>query len=212
MAITAGYSFVDGEQTQMAKKLNLAFSGATAFNGTVGATTPSTGAFTTFIAGNQGNALQVGLNPSSGPITPTMQFIGSNYPTAAFGLFQYQNATPQSSSLLFHKSRGAVGTFTTVANGDRIAIINFNGADGTQWVNGASIEAVVTAAVSAGVVPTSLRFLSSGVTILTVAPAGISVVGSLTLGNAYVAGVVAATGTIVIKDSTGTAYRVSCAV
>lgn len=35
---------------------------------------------------------------------------------------------------------------------------------------------------------------------------------NLLLGNAYVAGVVAPTGTIIIYDSTGTAYRVACAL
>lgn len=50
MAITAGYIFTAGEAI-LAKKLNLAFSSAGAFtgtfDGTVGATTPNTGAFTT---------------------------------------------------------------------------------------------------------------------------------------------------------------------
>lgn len=53
MAITAGYIFTAGEAI-LAKKLNLAFSSAGAFtgtfDGTVGATTPNTGAFTTLSA------------------------------------------------------------------------------------------------------------------------------------------------------------------
>lgn len=37
---------------------------------------------------------------------------------------------------------------------------------------------------------------------------GVSITGTLQLGNAYAAGVVAATGTVDIKDSTGTVYHV----
>jgi hypothetical protein len=50
---------------------------------------------------------------------------------------------------------------------------------------------------------------------ITLTPSGtgvVSVAGPLQLSNAYAAGVVVSTGTIIIKDSNGTSYRVACAL
>ena len=137
---------------------------------------------TTFVAGST-TSPQSSLNPGSGAITASFQLIGTAYAGSALGLFEYQNATPQAASILFHKSRGAIGSFTTLTSGDSLGLIAFNGSDGTQWINGTALYAEVSGSVSAGVLPSRWRFSTAGVDRAYIDAVGFAVVGSVNVTN-----------------------------
>jgi hypothetical protein len=64
-----------------------------------------------------------------------------------------------SAKLVLAKTRGsAVGSNTAVQSGDSLGMLEFDGADGTQLVCGASIEALVDATPGANDLPTRLVF------------------------------------------------------
>ena len=56
------------------------------------------------------------------------------------------------------KSRGTLASPAALITNDRLGSILFNSFDGTNFINSASIQARVTGTVSAGNIPTSLRF------------------------------------------------------
>jgi hypothetical protein len=68
-------------------------------------------------------------------------------------------STSRAPILDFNRSRGTTdGSFTKVESGDRLGIIAFRGADGSQFVDGAYIEAAVDGATSANDMPSRLVF------------------------------------------------------
>jgi hypothetical protein len=64
----------------------------------------------------------------------------------------------QSGSILMRRSRGTAASPAALQTNDRIHQLNFNAFDGNNYINAAAIQARVTGTVSAGVVPSSLRF------------------------------------------------------
>lgn len=157
---TSGLLTDDADMTFATDTLTVTkFSGA--LNGTVGATTPTTGAFTTLNASNWA------------------QFSGaSGAPAAGSGCEIRGGSTPQ--IIGFNRTGG---TYLPMAY------------DGTQHAFSSSASLIATIS-STGLAVTG----------------NVSLTGALQLGNAYVAGALVGTGSIVIKDSTGTSYRVVCLV
>ncbi len=77
--------------------------------------------------------------------------VGGNH-----GLFQFSNDA-SSSYFAFFKTRATVkgSGVTAVQNLDGLGEINFNGADGTNYIDGMYIDALVDGTVSTGIVPTA---------------------------------------------------------
>ena len=69
---------------------------------------------------------------------------------------QQNHATVDARNVSFLRGRGTFLTPTAVVNGDDVVDITFNGHDGSTYIGGLSISAIVDGAVSTGVVPTSL--------------------------------------------------------
>ncbi len=124
-------------------KWNIYASGTAAnyFAGDVGVgTTPSS----TFTEGGGAGKIQVGVTSGG-----------------AYTAIRASNNV-SSTSFSFLKSRGAsVGTNTAVISGDSLGQLNFGGADGTNYLRAAQIEATVGGTVSTGVVPGKLSFLTA---------------------------------------------------
>lgn len=156
--------------------------------GTIGSTTPNTGAFaaasstpalkvTQTGAGNS-FVVEDSARPDSTPFvidatgkvvaghTSTLTFGGSAYLTEVLGLgayfplmVGYTGANSGGAKLPLVKNRSADwSTHTLVQNGDLLGVIEFQGDDGTQTVAGANIYAVVEGTPGAGDMPTRLVF------------------------------------------------------
>ena len=73
--------------------------------------------------------------------------------------FVYNSNNNECPIVILGKSRGtSVGSFTVVQNGDLIGRLSFQGADGTNLVEGATIDAFVDGAPGSNDLPTALRF------------------------------------------------------
>jgi hypothetical protein len=199
---------------------NLTGTASININGTVGATTANTGAFTTLsstgnttlgdasadtvtingtvqpgvvISGSStgdalritqtgaGNALVVedAANPDSTPFvvdqfgvvvsgntTPVTATLGPRIQTqvidstAGFSSIRF-SADAGGAQNVWAKSRGALGTNTIVASGDVIATLNFSGADGTNYIQAATITAAVDGTPGTNDMPGRLVFSTS---------------------------------------------------
>jgi len=92
--------------------------------------------------------------------TPNFQLIGTSTTTGGFGMAMFNNTTTTTATLRLARSRGtSVGSYTKV-NGttDLLGSVEFQGADGVDFIRGARIYAVSAGTASTGVVPTSLVF------------------------------------------------------
>lgn len=87
-------------------------------------------------------------------ITPQFQLSGTTLSTASMAQFAW-NTNPY---YTFNRSNGAVGVYTAVTSGTALGILQFNGADGTNFTGAASIASSADGAVSLGVVPARLVF------------------------------------------------------
>ena len=73
--------------------------------------------------------------------------------------FVYNSNDAECPTVILGKSRGtAVNGFTAVQNGDLIGRLSFQGADGTNLVEGATVDAFVDGAPGSNDLPTALRF------------------------------------------------------
>lgn len=73
--------------------------------------------------------------------------------------FVYNSNDSECPILILGKSRGTSGgSFTAVQNGDLIGRLSFQGADGTNLVEGATIDAFVNGAPGSNDLPTALKF------------------------------------------------------
>jgi hypothetical protein len=99
------------------------------------------------------------------------------------GISWYNGADHTGFSL--RKSRGGLGDYTIVQDGDGLGLINFAGSDGNGWANGARIQATVNGTPGDGDMPTKLEFQVSddGTTNLTerleINSSGITVTGTV---------------------------------
>jgi hypothetical protein len=88
---------------------------------------------------------------------PRLQVEGTDFSTSMLSVTC--NATGANTNLVLARSRGtANGAVTVVANGDTLGNIQFQGADGTDLVSGASIAAVVDGTPGANDMPGRLSF------------------------------------------------------
>lgn len=84
----------------------------------------------------------------------------SNEPVASIQIAShYDSALP--TTFTIRRSRGTTLSQTALQTDDNIASILFNAYDGTDYISGGIIQARISGTVSAGVTPTSLRFLIS---------------------------------------------------
>ena len=89
---------------------------------------------------------------------PYLQVLGSGLDTAHIGIIRFSNSV-NGGHLSIGKSRsGTVGTNTIVQDGDKIGSLNFVGGDGSDYHEGAVIEAVISGTPGTGDLPTALTF------------------------------------------------------
>ena len=151
---------------------------------------------------------------------------------AAFEATSWYNGA-DATGVSIRKSRGSTpGDYTVVQDGDGLGSLNFAGADGTDWANGARIKATVNGTPGSNDMPTKLEFFVSadGTENLTerleVNSSGITVVGTVAatavtgdgsgLTNLPSAGVTttsqySASGIITINLGSGQAHEVTLA-
>ena len=91
------------------------------------------------------------------------QIEGTTGNTSSVSLINNQNNANGIAVLRFAKTRGTSdGAVTTVADGDSLGAINFNGADGTDLENNtAQIRAIVNGTVAGNTIPTDILFETS---------------------------------------------------
>ena len=107
-----------------------------------------------------GSSSIVNLGGSSASSYLQLEGLGAN--SSSFSLINNE-ASDNSSVIRFGKTRGtSTGAVTTVANGDFLGRITFQGADGTDLENNtAQISAVVNGTVSGNTIPTDITFATS---------------------------------------------------
>jgi hypothetical protein len=92
-------------------------------------------------------------------ITPYFQLEGANSNSNRFASLTYGQNDPAGGAFSFNKHRGnAVGGNTIVQNGDALGGVNFTGADGTNFIVGASVKAEVDGTPGANDMPGRLLF------------------------------------------------------
>jgi hypothetical protein len=92
-------------------------------------------------------------------ITPYFQLEGANSNSNRFASLTYGQNDPAGGAFSFNKHRGtAVGSNTIVQSGDTLGGINFTGADGTNFVIGASVKAEVDGTPGSNDMPGRLTF------------------------------------------------------
>ena len=118
------------------------------------------GALSTRMTLTNAGTLMIGPSSSS-PAGVTRLFqVDDTTGNAAIHVGRWQ-AVAGGPTVELRKSRGAaVGTRAAVLSGDTLGELKFYGDDGTNFVNGAAVQAVAEAAPAAGFVDTSLRFLT----------------------------------------------------
>jgi hypothetical protein len=131
-----------------------------------------------FIFGNS-----AGISPISG-VAASIQA----HATTASGIASYRwSADAGSSWISLVKSRGGVGTYTTVNSGDTTGVILSTGADGTSFVESARIIFAVDGTPSTGVMPGRIVFATSSASATNVERMRIDSVGNLLVGMTTIA-------------------------
>ncbi len=120
---------------------------------------------------------------------PTVQLNGTSTGSSSFASTRSSNDA-LGPALFVAKSRGAVGAYTVVQNGDALGRIEFAGTDGTDMEAGASIQADVSASPGNDDMPTTLSIKTSAdgsgspTTRMTIDHTGlVNVVGNQTIGG-----------------------------
>lgn len=95
--------------------------------------------------------------------TPSIQGEGTTLGTSSLGLTSNTTTAGTSATLFLSRTRGTtVGSSTSVQNSDVLGNVAFQGADGTNTIQGASILAVVDGTVGTNDLPASIQFLTRG--------------------------------------------------
>jgi len=132
----------------------------TAASGTAGATITdfATAKMTLDASGNllvgTTSALQLSNNPA---VTSRIANLGTGSKGALI-LRENEASAFWGGNLYLQKVRG---TSTAVQSGDALGLVAFGGFDGTNYVNTATIQALVTGAVSSGVVPVKIQVVAT---------------------------------------------------
>jgi len=96
---------------------------------------------------------------SSSVVSPTTQVEGTSYSTSSSAIVCNSTSTTTFPMCILAKSAGsAVGSNTAVSDGHILGQITFQGNDGTEFVDGANITAVVDGTSGANDLPTRLVF------------------------------------------------------
>lgn len=105
------------------------------------------------------SAVRVATTTSISGIAGAQQFqVAAFSSTDGIGVFEF-SADANAGAVTIHKSRGTTaGTVTTVQNGDTVGQFAFAPADGTNYLRGARLRALVNGAVSTGNVPVDFAF------------------------------------------------------
>lgn len=112
------------------------------------------------IGGTTAQTIASGYNFNTG--TSKFLITGTSSSDHSAGMATYNTSSTIGSSFTFNKSANAsLNTHTAVSSGHVIGSVGFAGSDGTTFVKGAFIRAVVDGTVSTGIVPTGLRFSTS---------------------------------------------------
>ncbi len=103
-----------------------------------------------------GHTAQVSTEVGNASITPTFQILGTGSQTSQL-IARYSTGGPPRAA--FARSRNTTtGQHTVVQVGDQLGIHTWAGSDGTNFAEGANIEAVVASTPGAGDMPTDLIF------------------------------------------------------
>ena len=98
-------------------------------------------------------------SPLNVTFTDRVQANGANGYGGNFSAFSWSSGTDTGASFILARSdSGTVGTHQLVGSADVLGSVRFYGSDGTKFVQGARIHAVVDGTPSADDMPTSLRF------------------------------------------------------
>ena len=108
---------------------------------------------------NIGMPVVAPVNPV-GPSTPKLGISGVNAQEAQIVLHRHRNNS-LGPYFVLAKSRSDTNDKTIIQNGDTLGQISFQGADGSNFQQGAAIAAVVSDAPAAGDMPADLRFYTT---------------------------------------------------
>jgi hypothetical protein len=111
---------------------------------------------TPFVIDQNGVVVSGNTTPITATVSPRVQAQVTDS-TAGFSSIRFSSDVSGIQNVLA-KSRGTLGTNTIVANGDTIATLNFSGADGTNYIPAATIEAAVDGAPGTNDMPGRLVF------------------------------------------------------
>ena len=94
----------------------------------------------------------------NGSVSAAFQVEGTNSDTRRVAIISSDTGAAGNGAylLLARQINGSIGGNQAVTNGDSLGAVSFQGSDGTEFVEGARIEAVADAATSANDVPTRL--------------------------------------------------------
>jgi hypothetical protein len=88
-----------------------------------------------------------------------MQVVGTTQSTAGLGVYCYNASASSDARISFLRSKNAaIGSHTVVASGDDLGSLVFAGSDGTGFIRGAIISALVDGTPGASDMPTRLQF------------------------------------------------------
>lgn len=146
---------------------------------------------------------------SGGTITPIFQVTGKSGSTLSQAAIGTYSNTTGGSSLFLGKSRGAaLGTMTVVTTGDTLGTLDWQGADGTNFVSAAKIIVTATGTPASGVMP--------GQMVIKTADSAGTLTTAITVDNAQTttfnpttASSSTTTGTVVINGGAGIAGAVN---
>lgn len=131
--------------------------------GNIAVTTNGTEAMR-FTSSNQilvGHTAALSSRVATTTVTPTIQTPGTSANASSILQARY-SASAGAPYQMFGKSRsGTVGSHTIVVNGDPLGVITFAGSDGTQFTEGARIEANVDGTPGANSMPSELKFYTN---------------------------------------------------
>jgi hypothetical protein len=177
--------------TMAAQNANaVAITGGAIDGTTVGATTPSTGQFTTAYVGVAGGPVATELTVVTTSASDPRGIMSAQYSTDALA-----------SRIHLRKARGTPAAPTTIVTGDLLGRVRFSGYDGSNFLQMASIDAVSTGTIASTRVPTYLAFSVA----TDAAPSVLTEVARLTitgLNNTVIGATTAAAGTFTTINGT----------
>ncbi len=166
---------------------NLTGTASININGTVGATTPTTGGFSTIqiaASGAANGSLLIGTSSALSSFAgtgATAQLAGTAL-LARAGMWGFSNDATAPGLTLTKSRNTTIGSQTVLQSGDVMGQVVFAGSDGTNYLRGALIQGRVSGSPSTGLLTGNVVISTSTadafVDILTVSPTGAAVTGS----------------------------------